>query len=658
MSASTLNPATVIITATALIALSGLAGLVIRPAAFGQKLAAMISITASALGFCAAVLMLVRQEHAGYIVNWSLPFGVCEIGLDPLTAFFLLPIFLVTFCGSLYGLGYWPAPLHRTTVPGVTFFYGLLPSAMAMVVMARNGALLLISWEIMALSAFFLLVTEHAEHKVRKAGTVYLLTTHTGSAALIILFSMLNAVTGSFLFPAQGTLAVTGQTAVLMFILALIGFGAKAGIMPLHFWLPSAHANAPSHASAMMSGVMLKMGIYGILRFLSFCPHKPLWWGGTLLIAGIVSALLGICFAAVQTDIKRLLAYSSIENIGIITTGIGMAMIGEATANPSLVLLGLSGGLLHLLNHSLFKPLLFFGAGGIIHSTGTRIISRMGGLAKGMGTSAMLFLVGSLAICGLPPLNGFAGEFLLYIGFFREALAPIPVMVLGVPALGLVGGMAAITFVKLYGIVYLGTPRSQEAAHPHELSRSMLIPMGLLAIFCVAGGLVPSLFLTLVQPVVAMLSPSAVSGASLPASFALFPLFGLALIAAAAVIWFMVRATMNNSGVAEAETWGCGYLASTPRMQYNGAAFSEFWANLTRSLSRCITRNPSLKGIAPHAEPFSCTPEETILEKIIHPVFGLAGIGCAFIRRLQHGQIHIYMLYIFITLILLTVWVR
>jgi hydrogenase-4 component B len=658
VSVSTLNPATVIITATILIALSGLAGLIIRPATFSQKFAAMITFPASALGFSAAVLMLVRQGHAGYVVDWSLPFGVCEIGLDPLSSFFLLPIFLVTFCGSLYGLGYWPADQHRTTAPGVTFFYGLLPSAMAMVVMARNGALLLISWEIMALAAFFLLVTEHADHEVRKAGTVYLLTTHTGSAALIILFSLLHSVTGTFLFPAQGSLAVTSQIALLIFSLALFGFGAKAGIMPLHFWLPSAHANAPSHASAMMSGVMLKMGIYGILRVLTFFPHKPLWWGGLLLIAGIVSALLGICFAAVQTDIKRLLAYSSIENIGIITIGIGMAMVGEATATPSLVLLGLSGSLLHLLNHSIFKPLLFFGAGGIIHVTGTRVVSLMGGLAKGMRSSALFFFIGSLAICGLPPLNGFAGEFLLYIGFFREALAPIPVLALGVPVLGLVGGMAAITFVKLYGMVYLGAPRTPASAHPRELPGVMLVPMGLLAFLCLAGGLAPSLFLTLVQPVVAMLAPAAVSGAKLPASFNLFPLVGTALIATAAVVWFLVRAIIIKRGIAADQTWGCGYLAPTPRMQYTGAAFSEFWAGLTRGLSRCTTRKPVLEGVAPGPEPFSSIPEETILERIIRPLFELAGIGCAFIRRLQHGQLHIYMLYIFITLILLIVWGR
>lgn len=658
MSPSAIDPASAILAATAFIALSGLAGLLIRPATLGQKLAAIFTIPASATGFCAAILVLVRQEHAGYVVDWTLPFGVCATGLDPLSAFFLLPVFLVTFCGSLYGLGYWPAARHQTTAPAVTFFYGLLPSAMAMVVLARNGVLLLISWEIMALSAFFLLVTDHTSHEVRRAGTVYLLTTHTGSAALIVLFSLLHAATGSFLFPAQGALAVTGEAATLLFILALFGFGAKAGLMPMHFWLPSAHANAPSHASAMMSGVMLKMGIYGILRFLTFVPHKPLWWGGLVVIAGMVSALLGICFAAVQTDIKRLLAYSSIENIGIVTTGIGMAMIGEATATPSLVLLGLSGGLLHLLNHSLFKPLLFFGAGGIIHGTGTRTISRMGGLAQGMPASALFFLVGAVAICGLPPLNGFAGEFLLYTGFFREALARLPVMVLGVPALALVGGMATITFVKLYGLVFLGVPRTKEAGNSHELPRCMLIPMGVMTCLCLAGGLVPAFFLHLVQPVIAMVAPPALSGSRLPASLDLFPILGAGLIAAAALVWLLARWATKSRSVAAADTWGCGYLAPTPRMQYTGAAFSESWAGLTRSLSRCIARKPALEGIAPNRVPFSYEPEETILERIIRPLFDLAGIGCAFIRRLQHGRLHIYMLYIFITLTLLTVWGR
>ena len=658
MSASTLTPDSVIIAATALIVLAGLAGLIIRPAPLSQKLAAAITLPSAVIGFCAAILMLVHRSDARYVIDWSLPFGPCEIGIDPLSAFFLLPIFLVTFCGTLYALGYWPAARNPATAPGVTFFYGLLPGAMALVVMARNGALLLVSWEIMALSAFFLLITEHTGEEVRKAGSVYLLTTHTGSAALIILFSKLHAATGSFIFPHQGTLAATGQTAALMFILALFGFGAKAGIMPMHFWLPSAHANAPSHASAMMSGVMLKMGIYGILRFLSFCPQKPLWWGGTLLVAGMMSALLGICFAAVQTDIKRLLAYSSIENIGIITTGIGMAMVGEATGNPSLVLLGFSGGLLHLLNHAIFKPLLFFGAGGIIHSTGTRIISRMGGLAKRMGTSALVFFIGSLAIAGLPPLNGFAGEFLLYVGFFREALSPVPVLALGVPALGLVGGMAAITFVKLYGIAFLGAPRSREAAEAHELSGVMIVPMWIMALLCLTGGLIPPLFLLLVQPAVAMLAPAAASGARLPASFSLFPLFGLALITAAAAVWLLTRRAIRRRGAVTAGTWGCGYTAATPRMQYTGAAFSEFWAGVTRSLSRCMTEKPAAGTVAPRTVPFSYNPEETILDRFIQPVLELAGIGCAFIRRLQHGQLHVYMLYIFITLILLTVWVR
>jgi hydrogenase-4 component B len=655
---SFINPATAIFTATALVFLSGVAGLLVRPANLGQRLAAMVACPAGALGFCSALLLLVRREYAGYVISWSLPFGACEIGLDPLSALFLLPIFLVTCCGSLYALGYWPASQHRSTVAAVTFFYGLLPAAMAIVVMARNGALFLIAWEIMALSAFFLLITEHADHEVRKAGTVYLLTTHSGSAALIILFSLLHAVTGSFLFPPQGTLTVSGQTASLMFILALLGFGAKAGIMPMHFWLPSAHANAPSHASAMMSGVMLKIGIYGILRFLTFCPDQPLWWGGWLICAGMLSALLGICFAAVQTDIKRLLAYSSIENIGIITTGIGMAIVGKATANPSLALLGLSGGLLHLLNHSLFKPLLFFGAGGIIHGTGTRAISRMGGLARAMPASALMLFIGSLAICGLPPLNGFASEFLLYSGFLREALTPIPVLALGVPTLGLVGGMAAITFVKLYGTVYLGVSRSQEAAAPHELATTMLVPMGLLALLCLAGGVLPTLFLALVHPVVTMLSPDAVSGARLPETLNLFPLFGTGLVAAAVVVWLLLSRIIKRHGTAQDMTWGCGFLAPAPRMQYTGASFAETWSGLTRTLSRCLTEKPAPAGIAPQAAAFSHVPEETILERIIRPLLEVAGIGCAFVRRLQHGQLHIYMLYIFITLLLLMAWVR
>lgn len=638
------------------ISFAGLTGLVIRPASVGQKLATLISCCASLLGAASTVRLLTSQTQMTATVNWTLPFGACTVGIDPLTAFFLLPIFVVTFCGALYGLGYWPAAHHASTAPVVTFFFHLLSSSMIGVVTARNGPLFLIAWEVMALSAFFLLVTEHSRREVRDAGLVYLLTTHTGTLALFIFFAVLCHVTGTFSFPSQGALSISAPLTVALFVLALMGFGAKAGIMPLHFWLPSAHANAPSHGSAMMSGVMLKMGIYGIIRFLTFLPKIPLWFGVVVLCAGLVSALLGICSAAIQTDIKRLLAYSSIENIGIIVTGIGMAMIGKATDNPALILLGFSGAFLHVLNHSLFKPLLFFGAGGVIHSCGTRLISRMGGLAKTMRTSSVFFIIGCLAIAGLPPLNGFAGEFLLYTGFFHETLAPLPIMALGIPALGLVGGMATITFVKLYGTVFLGTARTPGASRPHELQAAMLIPMGLLTVACLIGGLVPALALKLVHPVVLMLAPSLASGSTsalLTAPLSYFPLFGTAIIVATLGVWLLLKRATRRA--ASAPTWGCGYLAATPRMQYTGVGFSESWASITRSISRGIPRRPALHGVIPAEAAFRFVAEETLLVKGLHPLFRTTDAAFSVLRRLQNGQLHLYVLYIFVTLVLLMV---
>jgi hydrogenase-4 component B len=275
----------------------------------------------------------------------------------------------------------------------MTFLYGMLAAAMALVVVARNGVLFLIAWEVMALSAYFLLVTEHDEPEVRTSGIVYLIATHTGTAALFVLFSLLRLHTSSFLFPGPAGLHITLAAASLLFVAALIGFGSKAGLKPMHIWLPAAHANAPSHVSAMLSGVMLKMGIYGLLRFLSFVPERPLWWGELLTVAGLVSAFMGISLAASQRDIKRLLAYSSIENIGIITTGIGIALIGQTTGNASLAWLGMAGALLHVLNHSFFKPLLFMVR--VRHATGTREMDRMGPV-KNMRWTAFLSLSASL----------------------------------------------------------------------------------------------------------------------------------------------------------------------------------------------------------------------------------------------------------------------
>jgi hydrogenase-4 component B len=654
------DPALLVLIAIFLTAFSGVPGLFLRTGTVGQRLATLVAVIAALLALPSAIFMLLTQQSATFVIAWNLPFDACEIALDPLSNFFLLPIFLVFLCGSVYANGYWPGASHRSTEPGLTFFYGLLAAAMALVVVARNGVLFLISWEVMALAGYFLMVTEHEVEDVRRAGTVYLIAAHIGTAALMVFFSLLRLHGSSFLFPGQGGLHIAAASATVLFIAALIGFCSKAGLMPLHIWLPSAHANAPSHVSAMLSGVMLKMGVYGLLRFLYFVPERPLWWGIVLAVAGLVSAFLGICLAASQRDIKRMLAYSSIENIGIIFVGIGMAMIGQATGNPRLAFLGMAGALLHILNHSFFKPLLFFCAGSVIHACGTREMDQMGGLGKRMPWSAFLTLCGAIAISGLPPFNGFVSEFLLYLGFFGEAQAQVPYVVLGAPILALVGGVAVICFVKLYGTAFLGNPRSEQAAGSHEAPVPMLAPMALLAGFCLLGGVFPQLLLALATPLMALLTPVAGRLDSQPLQPLWFTIAGIAMFGVAALVAMVIRGRLRSLPQATAAaTWGCGYLKPSARMQYTGTSFSEMLTTqILSGIVRTRVRMTRITGYTPSAATFRYAPEETILERLILPLFHVAGICFAFCRRLQHGQSHIYMLYIFVTLVLLMLWVH
>jgi hydrogenase-4 component B len=646
-----------VLTAIFLTALSGVPGLFIRQGNTGQRLATVLAATAFLLALPAIIIMLLTRQTATFVISWNLPFDSCEIALDPLALFFLIPIFLVFSCGSLYANGYWPAASHRTTEPGVTFFYGLLAAAMAMVVLSRNGLLFLIAWELMALSGYFLLITEHEEPEVRSAGTVYLIASHIGVAALFVLFSQMKLHTATFLFPVTAGLHLEPATAAILFIAAFIGFGSKAGLMPLHIWLPSAHANAPSHVSALLSGVMLKMGIYGLLRVISFMPERPLWWGGLLTVTGLISALLGICLATSQRDIKRLLAYSSIENLGIITAAIGVALVGYSTGNLHLAFLGMTAGLFHLLNHSIFKPLLFFSAGSVIHASGSRELDQMGGLAKNMPWTASLALCGAVAICGLPPFNGFVSEFFLYLSFFGEARGAAPYIALGAPVLAMVGGVAIICFVKLYGIAFLGSPRAKHAASCHEAPRSMLIPMAALALLCLLGGVFPQGFMPLVTPAVATLIP-ATAGANLPIKLHWLTFAGAGVLVLFSVIALVIMRRNPALPAATAPTWGCGYLRPTPRMQYTGTAFSAMFTTLTNGFVRTRVRMNDIAGNTPATAEHSYQPEETILERLILPLFQYTGICFSFIRRLQHGHMQVYMFYIFVTLLLLMLWVH
>jgi hydrogenase-4 component B len=654
------DPAIVAIIAALFIGFAGIPGLFLRTPGTGQMIATITTILAALAGIPASLALLFAPATTTWLLPWSLPFGPCELAIDPLSAFFLLPIFLVAASGSLFALGYWPAAEHRSTERGLTFFYGLLASSMAILVMARNGVFFLMVWEIMALSAYFLLVTEHERADVRRAGIVYLIATHTGSAALFVYFSLLAGQTGSFLLPAAGSLSALPTVALVIALAAFAGFGAKAGIMPLHIWLPSAHANAPSHVSAMMSGVMLKMGLYGIFRTLTFFHDPPLLWGGFLTVVGIVSALLGIAFAVAQRDLKRLLACSSIENIGIITTGLGVALLGISSHNAPLAYLGMAGALLHILNHSFFKPLLFLGSGVIIHATGTREMNLMGGLGKHMPRTALLFLVGTVAICGIPPLNGFVSEFLLYFGFFSQLQATsMAYIVLLAPLLALVGGLAVIAFTKLYSSIFLGAARNPGAVRPHEAGVTMLVPMGIFATLCLAIGLAPQLGLRLVAPALAAFMPGValtVDPAQYSAILGRIALLGILLLLFALLVTLFWRWRLRQAEITSASTWGCGYQRATARMEYTATAFSEIAVSVFNGIIRQRITRPALKGIFPAAARCADLPTETVLERIIVPLFNLAGLSFAFLQRLQHGRMHIYMLYIFVTLFILMLW--
>ena len=544
------SPGTILIIATICTALSGLPMVVPRvPAVTGQLIAILLMLVAAFAGIGGAVAVLVTGQTELFHLAWMLPFGPTQIGVDPLSAWFLLPIFLIPGCAALYARTYWPADRHPTNIRKMTFFFGLMSAAMSAVVLSRDAITFLFAWEIMALAAYFLVTTEDEKREVNAAGTLYMITTHTATLALFALFPLLNLLTSSWLFPAAASLDATSPIATAIFLTALFGFGMKAGIMPLHIWLPSAHANAPSHVSAAMSGVILKVGIYGLVRTLSFFHGVPLWWGSFVLLLGVVSGVIGVAFAIGQHDLKRLLAYHSIENIGIIAMGLGVALIGQATGSPAMMLLGMAGALLHVLNHATFKALLFLGAGSVIHASGTREIDLMGGVARRLPYTALLFGVGAVAICGLPPLNGFVSELLIYLGFFRGIQGTgvaTAVSALAAPALAMVGGLAVACFVKVYGIVFLGVPRNDEHAARHEAGWQMLLPMTLLALVCTAIGLAPALLTGLLQraSLTALPTLAAREGGeqlSVLVRLPMVTLLGVALLALLALLAFWYR---------------------------------------------------------------------------------------------------------------------
>ncbi|MBI2836871.1 MAG: hypothetical protein HYX75_01025 [Acidobacteria bacterium] len=649
---------TLLLIAVLLLAFSGVPELM-RPSRSSQYVATVFSLAGSAVGLIGAVLRLLRPADEPFIlIPWRATGESLQLGADPLSAFFLLPIFLISALGAIYGLGYWPAGRERK----LRFFYGLLAASMALVVMSRDAISFLISWEVMALSPFFLVVADDTDRSTRRAGWLYLIATHTGTLCLFALFALLHATTGSYQLSMLPAGTAASKVGVLIFVLATIGFGLKAGIMPMHVWLPPAHASAPSHVSAIMSGVLIKMGIYGLIRALSLFPEIPAWWGGTILVLGVVSGVLGVAFALGQHDLKRLLAYHSVENIGIIMIGIGMATLGRSLDHPLWVALGLGGALFHVLNHSLFKSLLFYAAGSVIHATGTREMDHLGGLLKRMPRTGLAFLVGAVAISGLPPLNGFASEWLLYLGSFQtlqeSGSSAWLAGGLAAPALALIGALACACFVKAFGSVFLGEPRAVRAAHSagHEAPRSMIWPMMLIASLCAALGLVPAVLTRALDAAILVAAPagrSPVPHLFEAAHYSSLSLAGLGLVGLIAVVALFARWRTRSRGIAVGPTWDCGYAAPSSTMQYTSSSFAQWLVGLFAWALRPRVRSRETREVFPGPVHFHSAVPDTVLDLALTPGFRAGAWLLTRARFLQQNRVQVYLLYFAVILIVL-----
>ncbi len=574
--------------------------------------------------------------------------------LDGVSALFLVLLSVVGGAGAVYAREYWSEEQHPASAPrGRAWWCGLVLS-MGLVLASSNGLHFLIAWELFTVCAFVLLTLDRQRREVRAAGWLYLAASHTGTVCLFAFFSILAGRTGSWeLGPMREHAALSP-----LFWLALAGFGIKAGVFPLHVWLPSAHANAPSHVSAIMSGVAIKMGIYGLVRFSGWLP-VPAPTGWVVMGLGAVSALFGIAFALAENDLKRLLAYCSVENIGILLAGLGAALLGVTHGAAPWGRLALAGALLHVWNHGAFKALMFFGAGSVLHATGTREMSRLGGLWRAMPWTASFFALSTLAVAGLPPLNGFVSEWLVYLGLFDAATDPGASVWAAMPAailLAMAGAMALACFAKAAAVVFLGAPRTQAAERAHECGALMRGPMLALAGVCVTIGLAPMLFWPAISRVIGSWNPAWAGGeppAPLTALSSFHIALGLVAVAAAVGLWRKVQA-----GLRRELTWDCGYASPTARMQYTSASFAGIVSGWFAWLLQPERKLRRPRGPLP-TKMASCIERvpETVLERVLTPTSDAILRVSAAARRLQHGRLQAYILYVVVGLIAVSILV-
>lgn len=626
-------------------------------------------------GATAAVAGLITLS-SGAVFTDTLPIGLpwlhWQVRLDPLSALFLIIIGIVTFAVALFGPGYlreYEHGDHPLVQLGV--FTGLFITGMLLVVLADDAFMFMIAWEVMSLSSYFLVVFHHEQAANRRAGFLYLLMAHVGGLMILLGYGVLATFGDGFAFASMRVAELSPLWASVAFALGFIGFGMKAGLVPLHAWLPEAHPVAPSHISALMSGVMLKVAVYGFIRMSLDLIGDVHWgWGVTALLVGSVSALLGVLYALQQNDLKRLLAYSSIENIGVIFIGLGLAMVFMGSGHPKLGVMALVAALFHTFNHALFKSLLFLGAGAVIQRSHEQNLERMGGLLTRLPYTGVFFLVGVISISSLPPFNGFASEWLIFQAALQAGTLDNGVLRILIPftaaMLALTGALVVVCFVKAYGIAFLGQPRSRRVRHARQVTWGMRSAQGLLAVACLLAGVLPTTVVNLILQI-----PTQLLGTGLPsvtahgwlwltpvspevASYSA-PLVLLGLLLA----WFLAWQLLHPRGprsIRRGDPWDCGFGPLSSRMQYTGTAFAQplrrIFAPVWKVEER-IERQTEADGL--HV--IRLSHQQQIIDHswaaLYEPIGRWVMLVARRVTRLQQGNIRIYLAYSFFTLLLL-----
>lgn len=607
--------------------------------------------------------VLVTQQKISYQLCSSFPNVNLQLALDPLSGFFLVIIGIVVISVGIYGPSYMCDYEKHHSIASMSFFTGLFISGMYLVLLAHDVFAFMLSWELMSVSSYFLVAYHHEHVENRQVALVYMLMAQTSGLLILFAFSILVKFTGSMSFDAIHATELTSVWASVAFCLAFFGFGMKAGIVPLHAWLPQAHPVAPSHISALMSGVMLKIAVYAFIRFAFDLLKNVNWqWGCIVLVFGVISALFGILSALMQHNLKRLLAYSSIENIGIIFIGLGLSLIFKSQGYHVFAALCFIGSLYHCLNHAIFKSLLFLGAGAILQQCDEHSIENMGGLIKRMPYVAWFFLIGCMSISALPPFNGFVSEWLIFQGAFQGSILSSAIMRTFIPVsaalLALTSAITLTCFIKMYSVMFLGQERTVRMSHSVDPKWGMRLALGFLSVFCVLFGLLPTFVISILRVI-----PGQLMGAQLPSSQSPFwlvpvssavssynaPLVLFGIVSVLLIIYLLLNIYVGKTKLRAAKPWDCGYGGINSRMQYTATAFvmplrrifSAVWV-VQEDIEKTDSGTNYYLHIGDRVWRYVYVPIE-------HAVLVLSKL----FSRLQGGNIRVYLAYIFVTLILL-----